>query len=618
MDRRLRHALLGAVGLTVLAWGPAWAADDDKWIIKSKVDEEVRFRKNVGLNKARTLAQMDADKKLRAEGMFSSLRLHTTLRASYDAVYDLNPTEYGRQAGSSITWNDNAGNNVGENAGPVALFNSAGNGARNPNEGLIKLSSLRGGPDNGIDLAVPVRPCDKDDRGCLSGYMDATERELKTPEFNGRLDFLRELYVDAEVPVGSSNLAIRFGRQQLVWGRTDLFRVLDVINPVDYSRNNIYDELQDIRIPMGMLRADYRMGGRGPFDDLNFQGVWVWEKFRPNNLGQGGSPNNPLGAAAFFRGMKNCWDNGCTVNNFAGGTTATNFGPGQIGIRDANLPDWKLSNTTWGGKVEGEIKGLGFSVNALRTFSQMPSLRGGIPTQDPFAGGANAVYPYSLAFDIEFPQINVYGGSLDFTVDPIDTAFRVEAAYTQGEEFANTKRRELYSESDVLRYVVGADKNVMIPALNSRRAFLFSGQVFGQHILQHELTETPTGRTGIPDFKDNWTGTLLIKGWYESDTISPQVVMARDFGAQANAIEPSIEWIPSATWRFRLGANHKWGDSRQTFDDNRSAAPYAAIGGPAASTGALGGMLPLGSFRAGVLGAAHEESEIFANATLRF
>jgi hypothetical protein len=24
-----------------------------------------------------------------------------------------------------------------------------------------------------------------------------------------------------------------------VWGRTDLFRVLDVLNPVDYSRNNI-------------------------------------------------------------------------------------------------------------------------------------------------------------------------------------------------------------------------------------------------------------------------------------------------------------------------------------------------------------------------------------------
>lgn len=616
MRGSLRHVLLGAAAVAVLAW-PARAADDDLYV-KSKVDEEVRFRKDVGLSKARTLAQMDADKKFRAEGIFSKLKLHTTLRASYDAVYDLNPSQYGDEAGTAVVWTDNAGNTVAENNGPAALFNSGGNAARNPNVGLVKLSSLRGGPDRGIDLAVPVRPCDTDRRGCIDGYMDYSERELKNPEFNGRLDFLRELYVDAEAPIGSSNLAIRFGRQQLVWGRTDLFRVLDVVNPVDYSRNNIYDELQDIRIPMGMLRADYRMGARGPFDDLNFQGIWVWEKFRPNNLGQGGSPNNPLGAAAFFRGMKNCWDQGCTVNNFAGGVTATNFGPNQIGIRQANMPGWGLSETSWGGKVEGEISGVGFSLNALRTFSQMPSLRGGIPTQDPFAGGANAVYPYSLAFDIEFPQINVFGGSLDFAVDPIDTAFRMELAYTQGEEFANTSRQRLYSESDVVRYVVGADKSVMIPALNAKRAFLVSGQVFGQHILDHELIDTGAGRIGIPDWKDNWVGTLLVKGWYGGDTISPQMVFARDFRAEANVVEPSIEWTPSASWRFRLGANHKWGEYRHTFDDNRTAAPYPAIGGPAASTGALGGMLPLGSFRSGVIGTANQESEIFANATFRF
>ena len=49
----------------------------------------------------------------------------------------------------------------------------------------------------------------------------------------------------------------RVGRQQVVWGRTDLFRVLDVINPVDYSRHNIYDELEDIRIPMWMATSEY-------------------------------------------------------------------------------------------------------------------------------------------------------------------------------------------------------------------------------------------------------------------------------------------------------------------------------------------------------------------------
>jgi hypothetical protein len=593
---------------------PAYA-DDDDWRVRNKVDEEVRFRKAVGLSKARTLGQMDVDKKMRADDWFTGLKMHGTLRASYDAVYDLNPSEYGNSAGTSVVWQSNAGQVVGEGGGINLPFSSS-RGAQQ-NVGLIKLSSLRGGADRGADIAVPVRPCNVDSRGCIENYMDFTKNELAAPEFNERLDFIRELYVDGEAPLLGNTLAVRLGRQQLVWGRTDLFRVLDVVNPVDYSRNNIYDELSDTRIPMGMLRADYRMGAKGPFDDLNLQGVWVWEKFRPNNLGQGGSPNNPGLAAATFRGFKNCWDNGCTVNNFNGGP-AVNFNPHQIGIRQANMPDWSLKNTTWGGKVEGEISGLGFSLNALRTFSQNPSLRGGIQTQDPFSG-VNGVYPYSLAFDIEFPQINIYGGSLDFTVDPIDTAFRFEAAYSQGEEFTNTARERLFSENDVLRYVIGADKNVMIPALNRTRAFLFSGQLFGQHIFDHELHHLPTGLVGMPDWQDNWIATLLIKGWYEGDTISPQLVMARDIRAQANVIEPSIEWTPSALWRFRLGANIKFGDFRQTFDDNTSACPYpVGCGGVHASTGGASGMLPLGTTRSGIIGAAHEESEIFANVTMRF
>ena len=58
-----------------------------------------------------------------------------------------------------------------------------------------------------------------------------------------------ELYGDLNL----GSLWLRIGKQQIVWGRTDLFRVLDVLNPVDYSRNNIYDELEDIRIPMWMF-----------------------------------------------------------------------------------------------------------------------------------------------------------------------------------------------------------------------------------------------------------------------------------------------------------------------------------------------------------------------------
>ncbi len=643
MTLRKKLAVLGAVGVVGwFSWAPSAVAEDDDLRIKNKVDEEIRFRDGPGLSKGRISAQSDIDKDLVDHtDTFSSLRLHTTLRASYDAAYDLNARHFGNTAGGSVSFTNNNGAVVPFGQGLGSANNTSGvpnaalppgnnagfNTANNPNQGLVLVDAWAG-QDKGVAFATPVRPCDVDHRGCIKGYMDYNAQELAAPEFNDRLDFLREAYVDGDIPIGNNTLALRVGRQQLVWGRTDLFRVLDVVNPVDYSRNNIYDDLQDIRIPMGMLRADYRMGARGPFDDLNVQGVWVLEPWRPNNLGQAGSTNNPLGAAQLFRGLKNCWDNGCTVANFANGAVATDFGPHQIGIRQANTPNYTLSNTTFGGKVEGELKGVGFSVNALRFRSQMPSLRGAIPsvnTFGPLLGANNVSYPYMIAFDINFPQITLYGGSLDFNIEPIDTAIRMETVYTQGEEFADTAQPQLYKKSDVIRYVIGADRNTFIRFLNPNRAFLFSAQLFGQHINDYELRNTGYGTVGMPDFQDSWIGTLLIKGWYVSDTISPQTVFARDFKARANVIEPSVEWTPSSRWRFRLGANVKFGDYRTSFDDAHSQNPYTgasnnASGFPVTGTNLGGdwGFEPLGRFKDGVIGMAHHETEVFANATFRF
>lgn len=610
----LRYAAAGVAGiLAATSLAPAMADDLDGWTIKNKVDEEVRFRQDVGLSKMRTLGQSDIDKDINTHEFLSALKFHTTLRASYDATYDVNP-KFGANAGGSVQFKNNNGGYTswGGGAQPWGAFTNG-----NTNQGLALVDGWRS-PDGGLAFATPVRPCDVDSRGCLKGYMDSTKNQLAAPEIDNRLDFIRELYVDGDIPVGNNTLALRFGRQQLVWGRTDLFRVLDIINPVDYSRNNIYDELSDIRIPMGMLRADYRMGARGPFDDINFQSVWVWEKFRPNTLGQGGSTNQAGGAGSIFRALANCYSNGCTVGNYNGQASALNFGPHQVGIRQAEMPEWNLANTTVGGKVEGEFKGIGFSANALHTRSQMPVLRGGIVSTGSRNGGgalADGVWDYAPAFDIIFPQINVFGGSADFTIEPIETAFRVESTYTPNEMVADDAKPTLVAKTDIVRYVFGADRSTFIPFLGTNNAFLISGQIFGQHIVNYDQQRTSTGGTmGMVDWQDNWVATLLVKGWYAGQTVSPQMVFAHDMMADANTIEPSVEWIPAAMWRFRLGANVKFGENHQPYSTNADGTPW---GGAAARNVWLSAQ-PMGDIRNGVIGQAHNESEIFANATLRF
>jgi hypothetical protein len=609
----------------------------------------------VGLAKFRNTIQVESDRK-GSDGW----GFHSILRGTYDGVYSLNKDQFGSTAGGPInlqtTYFGNLvsipnGANTTPAPGPLPVYNVTRDvvaGAfgltnntfvntypNNPNAGLRVLGDRWHNINGGVAFGVPVRPCNVDRRGCVDfgGYGNLTESELASPEFNKRLDFLREIYVKRTLDVGDGQqLFLKLGRQQVVWGRTDLFRVLDVINPVDFSRNNIYDELQDIRIPMWIAQAEYRMGASESMQDRNLQIVWNVDKFRPNNLGQCGSPNVILDAGCFFRGMKNLWDNGGTVSNFANVAPntylATNFGPHQIGIANVELPDWSLKNTQLGVKYEGITKdGINFSLNALTYRSQLPSLHGGKRAENAFTGQFQNAWPYLISFDLVYPRVNLLGGSLDLQWKAAAAAVRMEAALTQGEEFANTSRTTLYSKNKVFRGVIGFDRPTFVPFISESRTVLFSGQLFYQHIFDHETFNNALGQSGMPDWKDNVIGTLLVKAFLAGDRISPQIIFARDVQARAYAIAPSIEWSATDNLKFTFGANYKGGGdvNRYRFDDCRACNPWgpftAPVGDPSptvAGSRGLSGIEPLGRFRAGPIGAAFKENDIFITARYKF
>lgn len=628
------------------AWGndlPSMGEESSPWQVDVTYENHTAHREHAGLAKFRNTMQLEADKKFG-----NGWAVHSILRGSWDGVYRMNSSEYGKDAGGAINLQSTTpggyvsvphGGGIGYTAVALGLGVPTNvfvdTYANNPNEGLRVLGDRWHGIDGGVAFGVPVRPCDVDSRGCrdFGGYGDKTLSELEAPEFNDRLDFIRELYVKKTFDLGDGKgLFLKLGKQQVVWGRTDLFRVLDVINPVDYSRNNIYDELSDIRIPMWIAQAEYRMGASESMQDRNFQIVWNFDQFRANNLGQCGSPNVILDAGCFFRGMANLWDNGGTVANFAnvapGTLLATNFGPGQIGIKDVNLPDWSLSNTQLGAKYEGvTADGLSFSLNALTYRSQLPSLHGGKRATNSFTGVYQNAWPYLISFDMEFPRVNLIGGSMDFQLPAAGAAVRVEAAFTDGEEFSNTAREQLYSKNNVFRSVIGIDRPTFIPFISETSATLISGQLFYQHIFNHEWKQGSLGPVGMPDWEDNFIGTLLIKGFLRNGTLSPQIIFAHDFQARATAMAPQVEWNVTNDLKVTFGANYKLaeGRTRWNFDDCRSCnpfAPYTAPNGDAdpftSYSRGLSGMEPLGRFRAGPIGAAFKENDIFVRVNYKF
>ena len=78
------------------------------------------------------------------------------------------------------------------------------------------------------------------------------------------------------------------GRQQVVWGKTDAFRLQDLVNPIDYSSHNVYPSLEERRIPSLSIDLIHSFGTVGPLQDFSLELVWVVDRFKPLQVGQCG------------------------------------------------------------------------------------------------------------------------------------------------------------------------------------------------------------------------------------------------------------------------------------------------------------------------------------------
>jgi len=87
---------------------------------------------------------------------------------------------------------------------------------------------------------------------------------------------LREFHV--ETAIGRSFLTL--GKQQVVWGKADGLKVLDVVNPQEW-REFILDDFDESRIPLWTINAEI------PINDVTLQLLWIpdqtYDKFAAGN-----------------------------------------------------------------------------------------------------------------------------------------------------------------------------------------------------------------------------------------------------------------------------------------------------------------------------------------------
>lgn len=116
---------------------------------------------------------------------------------------------------------------------------------------------------------------------CQNLDNDPLDVAMQNTDSNGEIYPFRELYADGII----GDWWIRLGKQQIVWGKTDFFRLQDVLNPVDFGQHFFFDSFEDIRIPQWMLSIQYKAGNIGPLTDNAFQFVWNFDEYKGVGLG---------------------------------------------------------------------------------------------------------------------------------------------------------------------------------------------------------------------------------------------------------------------------------------------------------------------------------------------
>lgn len=297
-------------------------------------------------------------------------------------------------------------------------------------------------------------------------FRDAYENDLSHP---GEAEFkLREAFIDFLLPP----FTLRVGRQQVVWGETDNFRALDVINPLDLRWHWTWESWEDIRIPLWMARGVYDIGKLGPFDESFVEAVYIPWDVQQNEIST--DPRRPwaLHGSGLREVANTVIANGQVLDldlRVRDGSPARRFENGQAGARFKAI---------W-----GEVE---FSLNYFYGYSA--------DTRARFQAGESGTFgnTFRARYVTENPRSHLVGVTANYSDEKYTQAvFRTEAVFSTGIPVAidAAAPRHLdpdgdqYDESRRTVLMVAVDRPTWIRWLNDQRTFFLSTQIFWRHYL---------------------------------------------------------------------------------------------------------------------------------------
>lgn len=369
---------------------------------------------------------------------------------------------------------------------------------------------------------------------------------------------LREFYLDV---YPSDWLSFRIGRQQVTWGETGQFRLLDVINPIDSTWHfGPLESFEDTRIPLWIVKGLWEF----PSIDHSLELVWVPGIDRPEDMVT--TPLTFVGA----------W-----------GVPYTNT-PSPFIIKEKifmypenDIEDVMRVGLRWKGTLGTRLT---YTLMYYYTHQVSP------PIPMYFEMGRDALGRYDSnnmeRLFLGYPRQHIAGFSLDFTLEhPIGAVVKLEAAIEPDRMFPQTSTTYRKTcDMDVgmcwfdnprhvaVNYALVVMRPTMIRWLNPTQNFMMVFQFMHSMVpgMTEEDEELLVEVPGLNDYKTRkWDSMKFIFATftqYLNGLLTPKLVVAYIYPDSA-FISAELAVRLGDHWRVRLQVNDFFG-----------ADPYKGVG----------------------------------------
>ncbi len=345
---------------------------------------------------------------------------------------------------------------------------------------------------------------------------------------------LREAYVDFNLK--GAPLSFRLGRQQVIWGESDQFRIMDIWNPLDITWHFQQESWDNIRIPLWLGKGLWDIGQLGPLSNTFLEVVYnpfdfqpgikagflpqPWALPFPNPLRQGQLSNpggtDPTPGHALVSPVFDLQGTSLRRGDFQRNPAdASEIGTRFHGVTPQGL-EFSLDYLYGRGRGVGAASPFALRIEKV----DLPTFPNGTCTGGMATKGAigcyqrdinnpatqSAVFPIDVTAEVIHPYMHIFGLTGNyFEGDFTQAVLRFESAYAMGEPFQTTEADTLvpvtvqghnlhsgfsplgFTKRDVWTGMLGFDRPTWIRWLNSKATWFLSGQFFwnyttGRHI----------------------------------------------------------------------------------------------------------------------------------------